>query len=105
MEIIDFEYVNKDGELISVEKIEIDYMYNQNKYKQALLMYQENKDTYAFADKILPEMIISPNEFKTKNTFIEDFEALDGLLALLVETQTKKPKAHLKKKIATLKMQ
>ena len=50
MEIIDFEYINKDNEIITVEKIEVDYMYNQNKFQQALLMYQENKDTYAFAD-------------------------------------------------------
>ena len=47
MEIIDFEYINKDNEIITVEKIEIDYMYNQNKFQQALLIYQENKDTYA----------------------------------------------------------
>ena len=53
MEIIDFEYINKDNEIITVDKIEVDYMYNQNKFQQALLMYQENKDTYAFADKII----------------------------------------------------
>ena len=105
MKIEDFEYVNKDNELITVEKIEIDYMYNQNKFQQALLMYQENKDTFAFADKVLPEMIISPIELKNRNTFVEDFESLGELLALLVEVQTKKPRAHSKKKIATLKMQ
>ena len=105
MEIIDFEYINKDNELTTVEKIEIDYMYNQNKFQQALLMYQENKDTFAFADKVLPEMIISPTELKNRSTFIEDFESLGELLALLVEVQAKKPRAHSKKKIATLKMQ
>ena len=105
MEIIDFEYINKDGDLILVEKIEIDYMYNQNKFQQSLLMYRENKDTFAFADKVLPEMIISPTELKNRSTFIEDFESLGELLALLVEVQTKKPRAHSKKKIATLKMQ
>ena len=105
MEIIDFEYINKDGDLITVEKIEIDYMYNQNKFQQALLMYQENKDTFAFADKVLPEMIISPTELKNRSTFVEDFESLGELLALLVEVQTKKPRAYSKKKMATLKMQ
>ena len=105
MEIIDFEYINKDNELITVEKIEIDYMYNQNKFQQALLMYQENKDTFAFADKVLPEMIISPTELKNRSTFIEDFESLGELLALVVEIQIKKPRAHSKKKIAVLKMQ
>jgi hypothetical protein len=68
-------------------------------------MYQENKDTFAFADKVLPEMIISPIELKNRNTFVEDFESLGELLALLVEVQTKKPRAHSKKKMATLKMQ
>jgi len=105
MEIIDFEYINKDNEIITVDKIEVDYMYNQNKFQQALLMYQENKDTYAFADKILPEMIISPTELKNRNTFVEDFESLGELLALLVEMQSKKPRAHLKKRTAILKMQ
>ena len=98
--------VNQDtAESITVDKIEVDYMYNQNKFQQALLMYQENKDTYAFADKILPEMIISPTELKNRNTFVEDFESLGELLALLVGMQSKKPRAHLKKKTAILKMQ
>ena len=69
-------------------------MYNQNKFQQALLMYQENKDTFAFADKVLPEMIISPTELKNRSTFVEDFESLGELLALLVEVQTKKPNKH-----------
>ena len=50
-------------------------------------------------------MIISPTELKNRNTFVEDFESLGELLALLVEMQSKKPRAHLKKKTAILKMQ
>ena len=105
MEIIDFSYYDENNNLIEVEKIEIDYWYNTNKYQQALLIYRENKDTVEFANKILPEMILSPSNLKEIKIFDNDFEALSDLLTILIEVQTKKLKAQPKKKKPTLKMQ
>lgn len=104
MIIENFEYINEKEEVVEVEKVEIDYFYNQNKYQQALAFFNDNKDTLNFASKILPEMILSPTNLKDVNTFKNDFEALNGLIVVLMDVQTKKRQSQLKKKPLVLKM-
>ena len=104
MKILDFEYINEKDEIVEVPVIEIDFWYNMNKYTQALMVFGENKDTLAFAEKILPEMILTPSEFKSIKTFDNDFQSLTELITLLIEVQAKKQRTQPKKKAMTLKM-
>lgn len=105
MKILDFEYIDNTDNIISVDEIEVDYWFNMNKYQQALMIFNDNKDTVAFASKILPEMILSPTNLKDVKTLSNDFQSLSELVALLIELQTKKLKAQQKKKQPRLSME
>ena len=105
MKILDFEYFNQNDEIIEVKEIEVDYWFNMNKYQQALMIFNDDKDTVAFASKILPEMILSPTNLKDVKTLSNDFKSLSELIALLIELQTKKLKAQQKKKQPRLSME
>ena len=105
MKILDFEYFNQNDEIIEVKEIEVDYWFNMNKYQQALMIFNDNKDTVAFASKILPEMILSPTNLKDVKTLSNDFQSLSELITLLIELQTKKLKAQQKKKQPRLAME
>ena len=105
MKILDFEYFNQNDEIIEVKEIEVDYWFNMNKYQQALMIFNDDKDTVAFASKILPEMILSPTNLKDVKTLSNDFQSLSELITLLIELQTKKLKAQQKKKSPRLAME
>ena len=105
MKILDFEYFNQNDEIIEVKEIEVDYWFNMNKYQQALMIFNDDKDTVAFASKILPEMILSPTNLKDVKTLSNDFQSLSELITLLIELQTKKLKAQQKKKQPRLAME
>ena len=105
MKILDFEYFNQNDEIIEVKEIEVDYWFNMNKYQQALMIFNDNKDTVSFASKILPEMILSPTNLKDVKTLSNDFQSLSELITLLIELQTKKLKAQQKKKQPRLSME
>ena len=105
MKILDFEYFNQNDEIVEVKEIEVDYWFNMNKYQQALMIFDNDKDTVAFASKILPEMILSPTNLKDVKTLSNDFQSLSELIALLIELQTKKLKAQQKKKQPRLSME
>ena len=105
MKILDFEYFNQNDEIVEVKEIEVDYWFNMNKYQQALMIFNDDKDTVAFASKILPEMILSPTNLKDVKTLSNDFQSLSELVALLIELQTKKLKAQQKKKQPRLSME
>lgn len=105
MKILDFEYFNQNDEIIEVKEIEVDYWFNMNKYQQALMIFNDDKDTVAFASKILPEMILSPTNLKDVKTLSNDFQSLSELITLLIELQTKKLKAQQKKKQPRLSME
>ena len=105
MKILDFEYFNQNDEIVEVKEIEVDYWFNMNKYQQALMIFNDNKDTVAFASKILPEMILSPTNLKDVKTLSNDFQSLSELITLLIELQTKKLKAQQKKKQPRLSME
>ena len=105
MKILDFEYFNQNDEIVEVKEIEVDYWFNMNKYQQALMIFNDNKDTVAFASKILPEMILSPTNLKDVKTLSNDFQSLSELITLLIELQTKKLKAQQKKKQPRLAME
>ena len=51
-----------------------------------------------FLSKVMPEMIVSPKEFKTVNVLDEDFTAKQLLAAALIEIETKKLKSQQKRK-------
>lgn len=97
MKIEDFEYYDKDDNLINVE-LEVDFWYNLNKFSQALSLYRDDKDLDLFLSKILHEMIISPKEFKNINVLENDFTAKQLLAAALIEIETKKLKSQQKRK-------
>ena len=105
MKILDFEYFNQNDEIVEVKEIEVDYWFNMNKYQQALMIYNEDKDTINFASKMFPEMILSPTNLKDVKTLSNDFQSLSELIALLIELQTKKLKAQQKKKQPRLSME
>ena len=105
MKILDFEYFNQNDEIIEVKEIEVDYWFNMNKYQQALMIFNDDKDTVSFASKILPEMILSPTNLKDVKTLSNDFQSLSELITLLIELQTKKLKAQQKKKQPRLSME
>ena len=105
MKILDFEYFNQNDEIVEVKEIEVDYWFNMNKYQQALMIFNDNKDTVSFASKILPEMILSPTNLKDVKTLSNDFQSLSELITLLIELQTKKLKAQQKKKQPRLSME
>ena len=105
MKILDFEYFNQNDEIVEVKEIEVDYWFNMNKYQQALMIFNDDKDTVAFASKILPEMILSPTNLKDVKTLSNDFKSLSELITLLIELQTKKLKAQQKKKQPRLSME
>ena len=105
MKILDFEYFNQNDEIVEVKEIEVDYWFNMNKYQQALMIFNDDKDTVAFASKILPEMILSPTNLKDVKTLSNDFQSLSELITLLIELQTKKLKAQQKKKQPRLAME
>ena len=105
MKILDFEYFNQNDEIVEVKEIEVDYWFNMNKYQQALMIYNDDKDTVAFASKILPEMILSPTNLKDVKTLSNDFQSLSELNTLLIQLQTKKLKAQQKKKQPRLSME
>lgn len=105
MKILDFEYFNQNDEIVEVKEIEVDYWFNMNKYQQALMIFNDDKDTVAFASKILPEMILSPTNLKDVKTLSNDFQSLSELITLLIELQTKKLKAQQKKKQPRLSME
>lgn len=102
--IYDFSYIDSNDNIIEIPIVEVDFWYNMNKYQQALMVYQENKDTYEFAKKILPEMILTPSELRKVETFENDFTSLADLMQLLIEMQTKKLKAQPNRKIPRLEM-
>lgn len=105
MKILDFEYFNQNDEIVEVKEIEVDYWFNMNKYQQALMIFNDDKDTVAFASKILPEMILSPTNLKDVKTLSNDFQSLSDLITLLIELQTKKLKAQQRKKSPRLVME
>ena len=105
MKILDFEYFNQNDEIVEVKEIEVDYWFNMNKYQQALMIFNDDKDTVSFASKILPEMILSPTNLKDVKTLSNDFQSLSELITLLIELQTKKLKAQQKKKQPRLSME
>lgn len=105
MKILDFEYFNQNDEIVEVKEIEVDYWFNMNKYQQALMIFNDDKDTVAFASKILPEMILSPANLKDVKTLSNDFQSLSELITLLIELQTKKLKAQQRKKSPRLVME
>lgn len=105
MKILDFEYFNQNDEIVEVKEIEVDYWFNMNKYQQALMIFNDDKDTVAFASKILPEMILSPTNLKDVKTLSNDFQSLSELITLLIELQTKKLKAQQRKKSPRLVME
>lgn len=97
MRIEDFEYYDKDENLVNVT-LEVDFWYNLNKFSQALSLYRDDKDLDLFLSKILPEMVISPKEFKSINVLENDFTAKQLLAAALIEIETKKLKSQQKRK-------
>ena len=97
MKIEDFEYYDKDENLVNVT-LEVDFWYNLNKFSQALAIYRDDKDLDLFLSKVMPEMIVSPKEFKTVNVLDEDFTAKQLLAAALIEVETKKLKSQQKRK-------
>ena len=94
---IEKDYYDKDENLVNVT-LEVDFWYNLNKFSQALALYRDDKDLDLFLSKVMPEMIVSPKEFKTVNVLDEDFTAKQLLAAALIEIETKKLKSQQKRK-------
>ena len=51
MKIEDFEYYDKDENLVNVT-LEVDFWYNLNKFSQALALYRDDKDLDLFLYKV-----------------------------------------------------
>ena len=70
----------------------------QSSSKVSATVLKFDKDLDLFLSKVMPEMIVSPKEFKTVNVLDEDFTAKQLLAAALIEVETKKLKSQQKRK-------
>lgn len=102
MIIENFEYRNAEDKIITVEKVELEPCFNQIKFGQAFTKFNQTCNYDEYASVVLPLTVISPSEFKDKQTFVNDFEALDELLGHINDMMSKKWLAQPKRKQSTI---
>ena len=106
MKIEDFCYIDEENAIIEVGTIEIDFMYDMNKWGMLVSDFQRTQNLVEFAGNIFPEMILTPKSIKEKGHLIGKYDP-DSLLEIvgaLIEIQVKKKEAMPKKKKSTFKM-
>lgn len=102
MIIENFEYRNEEDEIITVEKVELEPCFNQIKFWQAYTKFSNDCKYDEYANAVLPLIVISPSNFKNKETFINDFEALDELIGHINDLMQKKRQAQPKRNQSTI---
>lgn len=100
--IENFAFINTDDEVEVIEVVEVDYIYNQLKWGQAVEQFGKDCDVSKFAAKIFPEMIVSPTKLRNPNIFKNDINAINQLASELITYQNEKLKAQQERKAKAL---